>query len=54
MVPKLQILIVRLGKQGLLTAQGVDPHPPLPLREGRPGRNHLNEEITVPPSSPQG
>jgi hypothetical protein len=30
-----------------LQSQGADPHPPsLPLREGRQGRNHLNEEIT--------
>jgi hypothetical protein len=35
MVPKLQILIVRLGKQGLLTAQGVDPHPPPSSTRGK-------------------
>jgi hypothetical protein len=28
-----------------LDPQGADPHPP-PLRVGKAGRNHLNEEIT--------
>ncbi len=44
------LILLCKGQGNELQSQGVDPHPPpLPLGEGRQGRNHLNEKFSPPP-----